>query len=610
MPAFDTPRVPKIPEEIVEQIAAANDIVEVIGSYFPLKRMGGTYKALCPFHSERSPSFTVNPHRQIFKCFGCGAGGSVFRFVMDYEHIDFIAAVRKLAQKANIQIPEAEMSEQDHQNAGLRKRLLALHAEAAEFFHTCLMRAPAGEAARDYLKRRGLAAEVAKAWKIGFAPDAWDALLAHAQSNGFKPDELAASGLFAQKEESDRLYDRFRGRVMFPICNDTGEVIAFSGRVLNAEQSPAKYVNSPETMLFKKGDVLFGLHKSKRALIAKKQAIVCEGQVDLITAFEAGVQNVIAPQGTAFTERQARILKRYVDEVVLCFDSDAAGEKAAERSLPQLLSQNLLVRCAEMPVGEDPDSMIRSRGGEAFAAVIAESRDFFDYQLERNAKKPDFATPRGKIAVARKMAEFIARIPDAVARETVLNNTSTRLEVAPDQLRTLLKRPPSRPRSEEDEILDAQAVEVVALDQTQQWLTLLLLRSPVARAWVQGQSWSRVLDDGTPGCALLVKILESDFRADDPASVNTFLSSLDAGDEATLSSLLDRRLPEDCKSFAEDCWHDLERRDIARRRDALKAQSHSPGLGIEQLAEINTRLIELQRQLAAIPPPGNPRALE
>lgn len=603
---FDTRRVPKIPEEIIEQIAAANDIVEVIGSYFPLKRAAGTYKALCPFHPERTPSFTVNPQRQIFKCFGCGAGGSVFRFVMDYEHIDFIAAVRKLAEKANIPIPDAEMSDEDHERAGLRKRLLSLHSEATEFFHSCLMRTAAGEAAREYLKRRGLDAEVAKRWKLGFSPDTWDALLNHLEARGYKPEELDACGLFSKKEDGDRLYDRFRGRVMFPICNDTGEVIAFSGRVLNAEQSPAKYVNSPETILFTKGAVLFGLHKSKRALIEKKQAIVCEGQVDLITAFEAGVQNVIAPQGTAFTERQARILKRYVDEVVLCFDSDAAGEKAAERSLPQLLGQNLLVRCAEMPEGEDPDSMIRSRGGPAFAAVIGESRDFFDYQLERLAHKPDFATPRGKIAAARKMTEFISLIPDAVMREAVLNNAAIRLEVGPEQLRTLLKRPQFQPRNSEDEVLDAAPIEPVAFDQTQQLLALLALRSPVARAWLQAQSRSRVLNDGTPGSALLVNILDADFRADDPASVNTFLATLEASEEALLSTILDRDLPEHCKALAEDCWHELERRDLQRQRDTLRAQSHSPGLTIEQLADINRRLIELQSRLAAIPPPSGP----
>jgi DNA primase len=548
----------------------------------------------------------VNPQRQIFKCFGCGVGGGVIRFVMEFEHIEFLAAARKLAERANIKIPEAEMSAEDFARADLRRRLLALHLEAADFFHGQLMRGKSAEGAREYLKKRGLSAEVAKSWKIGFAPDTWDGLLSHAQQKGFTPEELGASGLFSQKEGSDSLYDRFRGRVMFPICNESGEVIAFSGRVLFAEQSPAKYVNSPETMLFIKGAVLFGIHKSKRALLDKKQAIVCEGQIDLITAFEAGVQNVIAPQGTAFTERQARILRRYVDEVVLCFDADAAGDKAAERSLPYLLGESLLVRCVEMPPGEDPDSLIRKSGGEAFAARVAEAKDFFEFQVERLTRRPDFATPRGKRAAAEKLAEFISMIRDAMTRELVLNNTAVRLGVEPATLRALLKKPEDLRRSEEDAALDARPVEAVALDKTQQMLVLLAMRHAGARVWLQARGWQRLLDDGTPGSALVGKVLDADFRADDAASINTWLTSLAAGEEATLSTVLTRELPPDPKEMAEDCWHELERREVQRRLSATRARNRQPGLSLEELSQINQELLELQRELAAIPPRRRP----
>src|SRR5436190_1180982 len=291
-----------IPTQTIEQIAAANDIVEVIGTYFPLKRAGSTFKALCPFHQEKTPSFTVSPSRQTFHCFGCGAGGSVFRFVMD--------------------------------------------------------------------------------WQIGFAPESWDAFLSWALERGYQQRLLLESGLVTRRDESageDKGYDRFRNRIMFPIHNDVGEVIAFSGRILDKEAEAAKYVNSPETPLFRKGRVLFGLHKTKRGLIEADCAIVCEGQLDLITLFEAGITNVVAPQGTAFTENQARILKRFVSEVVLCFDADAAGQKAAERSLDALLQNNLVVRVAEMPPGEDPDSLVRKGGREAFEKQVAAARDFFDW---------------------------------------------------------------------------------------------------------------------------------------------------------------------------------------------------------------------------------------
>jgi DNA primase len=598
--------MPPIPNEIIEQVAAANDIVEVIGGYFPLRRMGGTFKALCPFHQERTPSFNVNPHRQIFKCFGCGAGGSVFRFVMDYEHVDFPTAVRKLAEKAGIKIPEAEMTQEDFARADMRRRLLSMHADAAEFFHQQLMRGKSADAAREYMTRRGLSAEVAKSWKIGFAPDAWDGLLGPMRERGYSEEELKASGLFSTGEEGDRMYDRFRGRVMFPICNDTGEVIAFSGRVLFAEQSPAKYVNSPETMLFTKGAVLFGLSKSKRALIEKKQAIVCEGQVDLITAFEAGVQNVIAPQGTAFTDRQARILKRYVDEVVLCFDADAAGEKAAERSLPQLLAEGLLVRVVSMPPGEDPDSLIRKSGAEAFRERVAAAKDFFDYQIERQVRTPEFGTPRGKIAAARKLAELIAFIPEGIAREAVLSDAAMRLEVSPQDLRVLVKRVPQRAALGE-ETAEPQRVQEVTLDPTKEWLALLALRSPAARAWLQAQACERVLDDGQPDSVLLVKILDADFRMEEPASVNTWLATLDPAEEAALSTVLERDVPLEAKVVAEDCWHELERRVFLRQRQAVEAQLRAPGLSLEDMARLHAQVLDVQRRLAALPAPRAPK---
>ncbi len=354
-----------IPSETIEQIAAANDIVEVIGSYFPLKRAGANYKALCPFHQEKTPSFTVSPGRQTFHCFGCGVGGSVFRFVMDYEHVDFPSAVRKLAARVGITVVETSRggaAEEDQQREA-RRLLLKLHAEAAEWFHNNLMKAQFAAPARDYLEQRGIHGQIIKNWQLGFAPDRWDALLKWALDRGYTRPQLLQSGLVKSRDESDtrsEIYDRFRGRIMFPIHNDVGEVIAFSGRLLKDEEGAAKYLNSPETPLFRKGNVLFGLHKSKRALIEANSAIVCEGQIDLISLFEAGITNVVAPQGTAFTENQARILKRFVDEVVLCFDADAAGKKAAERSLDALLSAGLNMRVIQLPAGEDPDSLVRT----------------------------------------------------------------------------------------------------------------------------------------------------------------------------------------------------------------------------------------------------------
>src|SRR5436309_1078460 len=401
-----------VPSETIEQIPAANDIVKVISSYFPLKRAGANFRALCPFHQEKTPSFHVSPQRQTFHCFGCGVGGSVFRFVMDYEHIDFPSAVRKLAARVGIQVLEERgPRDAEDRQPEARRILLQLHGEAAGWFHQNLIKKEFAEAARKYLKQRGITAEIAKRWRLGYAPDEWNAFGSWARGQGFSPRELLQSGLVKAKDkakdtadqtsniqpsrgygsagEHQTCYDRFRDRIMFPICNDVGEVIAFSGRVLKEKEGAAKYLNSPETPLFRKGSVLFGLNKTKRALIETNCAIVCEGQLDLISLFEAGIANVVAPQGTAFTENQARVLKRFVNEVVLCFDADAAGQKAAERSIEALLQNDLVVRIAEMPNGEDPDSLIRKGGRGQFENRIAAARDFFEVWLVRECSVRD-----------------------------------------------------------------------------------------------------------------------------------------------------------------------------------------------------------------------------
>src|SRR5213079_320415 len=436
-----------IPSETIEQIAAANDIVEMIGSYFPLKRAGTNFKALCPFHQEKTPSFTVSPSRQTFHCFGCGAGGSAFRFIMDYEHVDFPAAVRKLAARAGITIAEERGGAGEDRQYEARRKLLKLHAEAAEWFHENLTKREIGEPARKYLKQRGITGEIAKRWQLGYAPDEWDAFGSWARGQGYDARELVASGLIKTKDDdqtsnlkSQTSYDRFRGRIMFPICNDVGEVIAFSGRLLKEEEGAAKYLNSPETPLFRKGNILFGLHKSKRALIEANCAIVCEGQLDLISLFEAGITNVVAPQGTAFTENQARILKRFADEVVLCFDSDAAGAKAAERSLDALLENDFIVRVVELPPGEDPDSLVRRDGKEQFEKRVANARDFFDYWIDREAANVDLSSSGAKIQATRRTAEFISRIGNDAMRNEVIYKAAARFDLPTADLKKLVPK--------------------------------------------------------------------------------------------------------------------------------------------------------------------------
>jgi DNA primase len=602
-----------IPSETIEQIASANDIVEVVGTYFPLKRAGSNFKALCPFHQEKTPSFTVSPQRQSFHCFGCGVGGSVFRFVMDYEHIDFPAAARKLAERAGIRIIE-ERADEDRQHEA-RRTLLKLHAEAAEWFHENLMKREVGAPARDYLKKRGISGEVAKSWKLGYAPESWDAFSNWAREQGYSQRDIIASGLVSVRgaeanqtspvrrglsEGGNSFYDRFRGRLMFPINNDVGEVVAFSGRVLIAEASAAKYINSPETPLFRKGQVLFGLHKTKRALIEANTAIVCEGQLDLITLFEAGIKNVVAPQGTAFTDRQAHVLKRFVNEVVLCFDADAAGEKAAERSLEALLQNDLLVRVAEMPAEEDPDSLVRKSGREAFEKLIEEAPEFFDYWTERKASASDLHSLGKKMQVARELAGTVGHVREPMMRREVINKIAARLAIRAEDFEGLVERPrPASAGIDGTRFADGQGTAgtpAPAPPHDVAMLCLLALRDNDARHFLLEQKWRQVLPE-LPGAELLAKILSADVKPDDVASLNRFQTTLAPEEESLVSGWLLQRLPVEPAMVAREWWTGLQQANLRRELEVAESQLRRPNLTTGEIMCLQKQVLDLRGQL-------------
>jgi DNA primase len=592
-----------IPSQTIEQIAAANDIVEVIGSYFPLKRAGANFKALCPFHQEKTPSFTVSPQRQTFHCFGCGVGGSVFRFVMDYEHVDFPSAVRKLAARVGITLIEERgpSGAEDRQHEA-RRTLLQLQGEAAAWFHENLIRKEFAEPARKYLKERGITAEIAKRWRLGYAPDDWDAFGSWARGRGYEMQKLIASGLVKTKEDADgtpgqRSYDRFRDRIMFPICNDVGEVIAFSGRVLKEKEGAAKYLNSPETPIFRKGNVLFGLDKTKRALIEANCAIVCEGQLDLISLFEAGITNVVAPQGTAFTENQARVLKRFVNEVVLCFDADAAGKKAAERSLEALLQNDLIVRVVEMPAGEDPDSLVRREGREEFEKRIASAHDFFDYWIEREAAATDLNSLGAKMQLARKLAETVSHVHDRTMRGQVVNKASARIAVPAADFETLL---PKRTRQHVSESIRRQSEISLVPPHDIAILCLLALRSEEAREFLCGQNWREVLAQ-IPGTELLVRILESELRPDNAASLNALMATLSPEEERLVSSWLLQKTPPNVPAVP---WLRLRQASLRRQLQVAEGRMKLLGLSTGDVVNLQKQILDLQEQLRDLSQPA------
>jgi DNA primase len=429
-----------IASSTVEQVRAASDIVDVIGSSLPLKRAGANFVALCPFHKEKTPSFSVNPHKQIFYCFGCHKGGDVFTFLRDYENLSFVEAVKRLADRAHIALIYEQGTGPDPEKSMVKDRLLDLHEQIARRWQTALLNDAGGQVARDYLARRGVSSEAIEIFRLGYAPEAWDDTVNWGRSKGFEPALLEQSGLVIRKEGTDRCYDRFRGRLMFPIRDEQGRVVAFSGRILSADEKTAKYVNSPETPIFTKGKVFYGLDKSRRAILDTGFAVVCEGQLDLIACFMAGVKNIVAPQGTAFTADHARLLKRYVNEVVLCFDSDNAGQNAAARVMESLLASGLAIRVAVVPEPHDPDSFIKEQGGEAFKGLIDRAEGFFDFYLKRLCSVHDMATDLGRHNVVLHMREALWKTNDLVLLDTFAQKTAQRLGVASDAVRTEFKR--------------------------------------------------------------------------------------------------------------------------------------------------------------------------
>lgn len=589
----------RIPEDTVERIAAASDIVDIIGSHMQLKRAGSSWKGLCPFHHEKTPSFHVNPSRQTYKCFGCGAGGGVFRFVMDYEHVDFQTAVRRLAARANI--PVEEESPEDRHRRGERDRLLALHRDAAAWFHENLMRQKFAAHAREYLKGRGIGSEVAARWQLGFAPDSWDALGDMLRDRGYTPVEIAKSGLVTVKEgragdeRSGSSYDRFRNRLMFPISSDYGDVIAFSGRTLGDD--PAKYVNSPETPIFTKGRVLFGLDKSKRAIIDANEAVVCEGQLDLITAYEAGVQNVTAPQGTAFTPDQARMLKRLAESVVLCFDSDDAGRKAVERSLPALLSCGMNIRVARVPAGEDPDSLVRKRGAEALRKVIGEAADYFDNALEERLAAG--ASAQQRAALARDLAGYVKAITDPALRETVAQRVRVRLELTEAAFGTLLKNAPKPDIDREPIVAEVSEVAELELPEAARLLCRLAVLSPEARDWMRSRS-ERASEIFGPGFILLDSLLEADVALENASALAAFSATLPSAQERALAGLRLGKPPENPTAVAEEGWKGLLRGRIRDQITALQTRMRLPQTAIAEAAELHKQILDLQKRLGEV----------
>ena len=412
--------------DFIAQLKAQVDIVGVIQEYVRLKKAGATYKGLCPFHTEKTPSFTVNPARQFFYCHGCHVGGDVLRFVELQERLTFFEALKMLAERHGVAMPKREGWSDE--NTKLRGALFEMHAIAEAEYRSAL-HSPAGAAAREYLKRRGVGEAACDQFGLGFAPKGGSRLVQRFQKEGFKPEEIETSGLGLRREEGG-LYDRFRGRLMFPIHSESGKIIAFGGRALEPEDQP-KYLNSPETPIYKKGSVLYNLHRAKEGVRKADRSVLVEGYMDVIGVWSSGVAEVVASCGTALTAQQVQSVRRHSANMVLNFDPDSAGAAAAEKSIQMLLDEHMRIRIVALEGGLDPDEFVRKHGAEAYRLKLDGAKNYFHWLADRARSRFDMRSAEGRVAVFQFLLPAIQGLGDKLERGSVVNDVAGYLQVEP-----------------------------------------------------------------------------------------------------------------------------------------------------------------------------------
>ncbi len=425
-----------IPQNIIEEVKARTDIVDVVGDYVRLKKRGSNFVGLCPFHQEKTPSFNVNPARDMYKCFGCGKGGDIYNFLSEVEGLSFPESVRVLADRAGIVIPDEESA--DEEASEVDSIYQALRFAARTFFRT-LTQTESGGIARDYLENRGLTADSVKKFGIGYAADAWDNLLREAEKAQFSTDQLSGAGLIIPRKKGDGYYDRYRNRIIFPITSHVGKILGFGGRVLDSVDEP-KYINSPETLVYNKSRVLYGLYQARNEIRKRGEALLVEGYTDVISLYQAGVENAVATCGTALTKGQVRLLSRYSNHIVLLYDADSSGIRAAFRAIDLILENGVGASAVALPSGDDPDSFVTEHGADAFNSYLRKERQDIVHFILLNAKKAGkMDTPEEQAAVQRTILGSIGKIPDALVRESYIKLASGAMDIPDLELRQVLR---------------------------------------------------------------------------------------------------------------------------------------------------------------------------
>ena len=604
--------------QILDEIRSRADIVEIVGQFVNLKRAGEHWKGLCPFHSEKTPSFTVNPKRGIFHCFGCGVGGDAFGFLMRQDRLAFPEAVRTLAQRAGVELPTQRAPEVEGKLEGLR-RVMSLATQ----FYTDALWGRDGAKARTYIEGRGVDLEVARRFGLGYAPEGWNALLTQMAKEGVTEAELVAAGLALPRQNAPGFYDRFRGRLLFPIRDLQGRVVAFGGRALGAEEP--KYLNSPETALYVKGQMLYALDVARESMRQKNRAVVVEGYLDCLMAHQHGFTETVAALGTAFTAAQLGLLRRYADEVVSVFDADAAGQKATSR-LEEMLTdvmdlRNLgwavsrtgsfekadyfPIKVALLPEGHDPDSLLRAEGAPAFQSRLDAARSVLDFALERTLGEEDLGTARGRSTAHARVALLLSKVANAEEATALARQGARRLGVDATQLwieAQQLQGARAR-KGRLDRPADTAATSGAS---TQAWpapsllerdLVLMVLNEEQARIGLMPYLEEEQI--AHPGLRSLLGALR---RAPAGAAPESLMDELNEAERGLLASLLmEQREWTDVQSQVSDLQ---KRYDIRRRkrriRELSQAISEAQASGDPALAGLEAELQKLQDQAQAI----------
>ncbi len=460
-----------------EEIKSKLDIVDVIREYIQLKPVGVNFVALCPFHREKTPSFIVSPDKQIWHCFGCGRGGDIFSFVMEIEGVGFPEALRILAHRAGV-----ELKKYDFKLSSKRNRILDILETACNYYHHILLEDKRAKLALDYLQKRKLNLNTIEEWRLGYSPDSWDDLIIFLKNKGFKEEEIFLAGLSIKKENSNTFYNRFRGRIMFPINDINGNVVAFSARVSpekEAKEKMGKYINSPQTLVYDKSKILFGLDKAKLAIKREDLAIVVEGQMDVISAHQHGFKNVIASSGTALTVEQIKLIKRYTSNIALAFDSDQAGELAIERGTREAMKLDCNIKVIEIPVGKDPDECIRNNP-EDWINSVKKAKHIMEYYFSKTVDNVNLDDIENKRKVVAKLLPIIARFSDKIEQNFWVKKLSERIEVEEYLLYDALSKISSqqRTRTIKEEVTEPQKITLSRKDKLAELILAILLKFP------------------------------------------------------------------------------------------------------------------------------------